>query len=55
MEVHVESMESKWSLRLITKIGNISWNASGVHLESMELCGICEVHLESMGEDKVHG
>jgi hypothetical protein len=31
MEVHVESMESKWNLRIITKIGNISWNPPGVH------------------------
>ena len=26
----------------------------GLHLEFMELCGICGVHLESMGECKVH-
>jgi hypothetical protein len=23
-------------------------------MESMELCGICGVHLESMGEGKIH-
>ena len=40
--------------KIITKISNIRWTPHGPHLEFMELCGICGVHLESMGECKVH-
>ena len=40
--------------KIITKLSNIRWTPHGLHLEFMELCGICGVHLESMGECKVH-
>ena len=58
VEIHLESTWSPHGIhgvhKIITRISNIRWTPHELHLEFMELCGICGVHLESMGECKVH-